>query len=149
MIRAAGDGISASRAGSAAQADPRHVPAVYRRFSAVLAAVVAIGRGADPGLAIETDTISCNLAGLAKLTGAARAAAIDVRFRPVLLAVEALRVAALVIRARDVGDAVGSLVAGFAFVAQWTLRPAAVDVCFRVVESAVLARRDVARAADT
>jgi hypothetical protein len=66
-----------------------------------------------------------------------------------LLAVEALGVAALVVRAGYIANAVAGLSTALTFATKRTLRAAAVNVGFRVVQLAVLAGTDVASAANT
>lgn len=66
-----------------------------------------------------------------------------------MFAVKALGVTAFVLGARNVADAIARLIAGLTLVANRALCSPAIDVRFRIVDSAILAGSDVADATDT
>jgi len=98
---------------------------------------VASRRDTNAAVTIEARTISRNLANAAERAARARPAAIEIRFRAIHLLVEALRVAALVLRTRNIADTIARLVTSLPHFTNGALSAATVDVRLGVVEFVV------------
>ena len=109
---------------------------------------MAIGRGTCVALAIEAQTIGSYATVPVELATRTRTATINIGFRPVGLGIEALRVTAFVLRARDIANTIARLIAVLAFVAHRALRSTTIDIRFSVVELGIRTRADVAKPVD-